>query len=157
MMIYLINFRELRYFPKTNLSFLVSLVENKSMPKTTFRATNDHYEFLVMTFGSTNLHAAFMDLMNKVSKEYPDRFIEVFIDAIFEYSKNLEEYERHLRVVLQLHKKKLLAKFSKCDFWLSYIVGHVIWKDGIFVNRRKLKQLFSGIALLMLQKVELFN
>ncbi|KAI3746036.1 hypothetical protein L6452_08452 [Arctium lappa] len=42
-----------------------------------------------------------------------------------------EEHEQHLREVLEvLRKKKLYAKFSKCEFWLREVqfLGHVIVK-----------------------------
>jgi hypothetical protein len=55
----------------------------------------------MMSFGLTNVLAHFMYLMNKVSMEYSDKFIVVFIDAILVYSKSEEEHEDHLRLVLQ--------------------------------------------------------
>ena len=85
--------------------------------KTTFRTRYDHYEFLVMPFGLTNAPAAFMDLMNRVFHPYLDQFVVVFIDDILVYSKNEQEHEQHLRIVLQtLREKRLYAKLSKCDF-----------------------------------------
>lgn len=41
-----------------------------------------------------------MYLMNKVFMEYLDKFVFVFIDDIMVYSKNMEEHEVHLRLVL---------------------------------------------------------
>ena len=37
-----------------------------------------------------------MDLMNRVFKEYLDRFVIVFIDDILVYSSSEEEHEQHL-------------------------------------------------------------
>ena len=72
-----------------------------------------HYEFLVMSFGLTNAPAAFMDLMNRVFREYLDKFVIVFIDDILIYSKTQNEHEEHLEIVLQtLKEHKLYAKFS---------------------------------------------
>jgi hypothetical protein len=38
--------------------------------------------------------------MNKVFMEYLNKFVVVFIDDILVYSKNEEEHEEHLRLVL---------------------------------------------------------
>ena len=70
-----------------------------------------------MPFGMTNALAAFMDLMHRVFQPYLDRFIVVFIDDILIYSKSEEEYEGHLKIVLQvLRDHQLYAKFSMCEF-----------------------------------------
>ncbi len=64
----------------------------------------------------------------------------VFIDNILVYSKNKEEHDEHLRIILQtLKEKKLYAKLSKCDFLLNEIafLGHIVSTDGI---PRRLKQ-----------------
>ena len=46
-----------------------------------------------------------------------DQFVIVFIDDILVYSKDAEEHEQHLRIVLEsLREKRLYAKLSKCDF-----------------------------------------
>ncbi|GJV34786.1 putative reverse transcriptase domain-containing protein [Tanacetum coccineum] len=61
----------------------------------------------------TNVPAAFMDLMNQLCKPYLYKFVIVFIDDILIYSKSKEEYEIHLKLVLELLKKEsLFAKFS---------------------------------------------
>ena len=69
-------------------------------PKTIFSTRYGLYEFTVMSFGLTNAPAYFMNLMNKVFMAYLDRFIVVFIDDIFIYSKNDSDHEEHLRLVL---------------------------------------------------------
>ena len=44
--------------------------------------------------------AGSIDLMNRVVKEYLDKFIVILIDDILVYSKTQEEQEGHLRMVL---------------------------------------------------------
>ena len=100
-------------------------VRDSEILKTAFKTRYGHYEILLMSFGLTNAPAAFMDLMNRVFKQYLDLFVIVFIDDILIYSRSEEEHASHLRVVLQtLTDRKLFAKFSKsvlavvrCFFW----------------------------------------
>ena len=78
-----------------------------------------------------------MDLMNKVFHPYLDQFVVVFIDDIFVYSKDAQEHEHHLRIVLRiLREKKLFAKLSECDFWLKEVsfLGHIVSAKGIRVD-----------------------
>jgi hypothetical protein len=70
-------------------------------PKTAFISRYGLYEFTVMSFGLTNALAYFMYMMNKVFMEYLDKFIMMFIDDILVYSRNEEEHEGHLHLVLQ--------------------------------------------------------
>ena len=84
-----------------------------------FRTRYGHYEFLVMSFCLTNATMTFMDLMNRVFRNYLDYFMIVFTDDILVYSKNEIDHMGHLRVVLQVLKEhQLFAKYRKCEFWL---------------------------------------
>ena len=85
--------------------------------KTAFRTRYGHYEFLVMSFGLTNASTAFLGLMNRVFHTYLDQFVLIFIDDILVYSKDAQEHEQHLKIMLQiLREKQLFAKLNKCDF-----------------------------------------
>jgi hypothetical protein len=70
------------------------------IPKTAFITQYGLYEYTVMSFGLTNALAYFMYLMNKVFMEYLDKLMVVFIDDILIFSKNEEDHDEHLRVVL---------------------------------------------------------
>ncbi|MFS7974493.1 putative nucleotidyltransferase, Ribonuclease H [Helianthus anomalus] len=115
-------------------------VREEDVPKTAFRTRYGHYEFLVMPFGLTNAPTVFMDLMNRMCKPYLDDFVIVFIDDILVYSKNKEDHEQHLCLILELlRKEQLYAKFSKCDFWIRevHFLGHVVNEMGIHVDPAK--------------------
>ena len=75
-------------------------VKAKDAEKTVFKTRYGNYKLLVMPFWVMNVAIALMDLMNRVFKSYLDEFVIVFIDDILIYSKNLEWYECHLRLVL---------------------------------------------------------
>ena len=82
-------------------------VKDVDVPKTAFRTRYGHYEFLVMPFGLTNAPIAFMDLMNRVFRPYVDQFVVVFINDILVYSKDVQEHEQHMRIVLETLREKI--------------------------------------------------
>ena len=70
----------------------------------------------------------------------------MFIDDILIFSKDEEEHEEHLRLVLEkLREHQLYAKFSKCEFWLKEVgfLGHVISGEGIAVDPAKVDTVTS--------------
>ena len=102
----------------------------------------DLIEIFVMPFGLTNASTAFMDLMNRVFRPYVDQFVIVFIDDILVYSKDRENHNTHLQVVLEtLRKEQLYAKLSKCEFWLNEVsfLVHIVSKEGIRVDPKKIE------------------
>ena len=55
----------------------------------------------------------------------------VFIDDILVYSKDQEDHDTNVRVVLEtLRKEQLHVKPSKCEFWLREVsfLGHIVTK-----------------------------
>nr|GEV23370.1 hypothetical protein [Tanacetum cinerariifolium] len=75
-------------------------IKEVDIPITPFRTRYGHFEFQVMSIGVTNTLAVFIDLMNR----------------------DEEEHGKHLKIILELLKKKrLYAKFSKCDFLLDLV------------------------------------
>ncbi|KAI3811078.1 hypothetical protein L1987_20794 [Smallanthus sonchifolius] len=90
-----------------------------------------------------------MDLMNRVCKSYLDQFVIVFIDDILIYSKNRDEHEEHLHLILELLKQEeLYAKLSKCEFWIREVqfLGHVVNESGIHVDPSKIEAIKNWAA-----------
>jgi hypothetical protein len=134
-------------------------VRECDIPKTAFVSRYGLYEFTVMSFGLTNASAYFMYVMNKVLMEYLDKFIVVFIDDILVYSRNEEEHEGHLHLVLQkLLDHKLYAKLSKCEFWLKQVtfLGHVVSKGGISMDPSKVQDVLSWKAPMSVSDIQSF-
>jgi hypothetical protein len=62
------------------------------------------------------------------------------------FSKNEEDHDEHLRVVLQkLRENQLYAKLNKCEFWLKEVsfLGHIISEGGISMDPSKVKDVLS--------------
>jgi len=112
--------REETFFLKIDLRTIYHqlCIKDEDIHKTTFRTQYGHYDFVVLPFDLTNAPMTFMCLMNSVLHKYLDQFVLVFIDDILVYSKNEEEHQEHLRLVLQaLREHELYAKSSKCEFY----------------------------------------
>jgi hypothetical protein len=84
--------------------------------------------------------------MNKVFIECLDKFMVVFIDDILIFSKNEEDHDEHLCLVLQkLRENQLYAKLNKCEFWLKEVsfLDHIISEGGISVDPSKVNDILS--------------
>ena len=76
-------------------------MREEDIRKITFWTRYGHYEFLVMSFCLINAPAAFIDLINRVFRNYLYSFVIVFIDDILVNTKNEDDNMCNLRVVLQ--------------------------------------------------------
>ncbi|GJW64056.1 putative reverse transcriptase domain-containing protein [Tanacetum coccineum] len=104
-------------------------VHEDDILKTAFRTRYGHFEFTVMPFGLTNAPAT------------------------------REEHVEHLRLVLELpKKKKLYAKFSKCELWLRGVqfLGHVINGNGRFRFIENFSKIAKSLTILI-QKCKTFD
>jgi hypothetical protein len=121
-------------------------IRPEDIPKTAFTTRYGLFEYLVMSFRLTNAPAHLTYLMNSIFMPELDKFVVVFIDDILIYSKNEEEDDKHLRIVLtRLREHQLYAKFSKCTFWLEEIqfLGHVLSANGIAVDPSEVKDILE--------------
>jgi hypothetical protein len=69
--------------------------------KMMFKTHYSHFKYLMMPFGLINAPNVFQHLMNDVFCEYLDDFVGCYIDDIFIFSKNMEDHERHVHLVLE--------------------------------------------------------
>ncbi|XP_028058549.1 uncharacterized protein LOC114262386 [Camellia sinensis] len=111
-----------------------------------------------MPFSLTNAPASFMDLMNRVFREFLDHFVVVFVDNILIYLTSKEEHEEHLRIVFdslrctnlaENHRttkseKLLLTQHAEKHFTVGEIVRDII--IGISDSLTVLFALAAGLS-----------
>ncbi len=69
-----------------------------------------------MPFGLNNVLATFQRLMNKVLRQYIGKFVQIYLDDVIIYSRNLDEHKRHIKAVLEkIREANLKLKPSKCQ------------------------------------------
>jgi hypothetical protein len=124
-----------KVYTKIDLCEAYSLVcIQKGDERITIKTRYNHFKYVVIPFGLTNVLVIFQHLMNNVFCEYLNDFIVYYIDDIFIFSKNMKDHERHAHLVLEkLQKVGLYAKLEKCEFHQFEVefLGYVIFKDGI--------------------------
>jgi hypothetical protein len=102
-----------KIFTKIDLRGAYNLVRVKEGDewKTTFRTRYGHFEYSVMSFGLTNAPVTFQHMINDIFQEYLDHFVVIYLDDIIIYSKNEEDHEYHVRLVLKFFRERgLYAK-----------------------------------------------
>jgi hypothetical protein len=77
-----------------NAYHLVQIQEGDEW-KTAFNMANEHYEYLVMTFGLTNAPAVFQAQVNNVLRDPLNRFVFVYLDDILVFSHSAQEHVLH--------------------------------------------------------------
>jgi hypothetical protein len=80
--------------------------------------------------------------MNKVLSDYLDIFCIAYLDDILIYSDSMEEYRKHVCIVLRwLRDVGLTLKLFKCEFYMKKIeyLGYIISPTGLQIDPKKIK------------------
>jgi hypothetical protein len=128
--------RDATVFTKLDLRGAYNLIRIREGDeyKTAFRTRYGQFEYRVMPFGLTNAPATFQSYMDECLGEYLDDFAVCYLDDILIYSKNPEEHEEKVKLVLaRLAEFGLYCKTSKCEFSVSEVnfLGFMISANGI--------------------------
>lgn len=105
-----------KYFSKLDLCSRYHQIRVKEIdfPKIAFSTHDEHYEFLAMPFGLTNVLPTFLILMNHIFQSYMRKFILIFFDDILVYIKTWYDHLSYLCTALEfLRSNYLYVKHSK--------------------------------------------
>lgn len=101
-----------------------------------------------------------MCLMNNVLCPYLDNLFILFVDDIPVYSKNQEEHDKNLVLVLiLLREHHLYVKPDKCILFQTEVhyLGHVVSKEGIVVYQEKIWPIMEWVDPKSVDEVRSFT
>ena len=110
------------------------------------------YECVRIPFGLTNAPATFQWLMESCLGELHLEWCIIYLDDIIIFSKDPDDHLIRLRGVFEcLAKAGLKLKPSKCEFFRSRLtyLGHIVSKDGIATDLRKIGAIKIGLNLIL--------
>ena len=116
------------------------LLHESDVDKTAFRTPLGSFAFRVLPFGLTNAGAVFQAQMNRIFREHLGKFVLVYLDDIYVYSRTAEDHIVHLEKVMEiLRENKFYAKLSKCEFNKPELpfLGHIVGRNGLKVDPKK--------------------
>jgi hypothetical protein len=119
---------------------LICMAEGEEW-KTAFCTCHGLFESLVMPFSLTNAPAIFQNYINDILAPYLDHFCTTYLDDTQIYSDNFEEYQQHVRLVLDAFAKAgLYLNPKKCEFHQQEVkyLGLIISMEGNKIDPEKI-------------------
>lgn len=93
-----------------------------------------------MLFRLCNVSSTFQKYINRLLQEYFDVFCTAYLDDVFIYSKNKEDYTGYvLKVLKRLHEQSLQVNINKCKFSIKKVkyLGMMVTTENIEIDRKK--------------------
>ena len=100
------------------------------------------FEYIVILFDLCNISDIFQIFINKTLRKYLDDFCINYLNNIFIYNKNQEEYIRHVKLILiKLKQARLYLDIDKCKFNVIQVkyLDLIIIIEDIKINSEKIK------------------
>src|SRR3977135_4023995 len=119
-------------------------VKPEHMPRTAFATIFGTFESRVMQMGDSNAPSTFQRLMTSIFRDFVGRFVHVYLDDIFIYSRSIEEHEEQLyQVLITLRNNHLFLSKSKIDLYSENMdcLGHLIDNKGIHADIDKMQKI----------------
>ena len=144
----LLRFYVMKYFTHIDLrsGYWQILLDVLSRQKTAFSTRYGHYKFNVIPFGLSNAPSAFQKRMNKVLRQYLDKFCIVYLDDILIYSKTKAEHTRHIKLVFKaLSNTNMILNIDKCSFFATQVkfLGYLIDANGSRLDLRNIEKVLN--------------
>ena len=76
-------------------------IRPEDVRKTTFSMIFSTFQSQVMQMGDCNAPSTFQQLMTAIFQDFLGRFVHVYLDDIFIYSRRIREHIEHIMKVLQ--------------------------------------------------------
>ena len=98
-------------------------------------------------------------MMNDIFREHLDDFIVIYLDDILIFSKNEEEHEKHVPLVLEkLRERGFYAKLEKCLFHLTKMefLGFIATTEGLKMDTKKVEAIVSWEVLKTVKTYNVF-
>jgi hypothetical protein len=99
-------------------------------------------EWFALPFGLCNAPATFHRMMNDILRDFLHEFVTVYLDDVCIFSRTLEEYVEHMRLVLQRFKEEGLKLRLKICFFgpqeMEYL-GYTVSAGKISVFTKKVE------------------
>lgn len=108
--------------------------------KTTFVCGFGTFQFEVMPFGLMNARSTFQKMMDQLFRNL--RFVRVYLESVWVFSKSVEEHVLHLIEVLRvIAENSLKLRIAKCNFAQSQtrLLRDVVSSQGIKVAPQKVR------------------
>ena len=134
-------------------------VEPEDVWKTAFATISGTLASNIMQQGNCNAPSTFQRFIAHLLWDFMGKFMYAYLDDIFIFSDTVEEYQEHIRLVVdQLRESRMVLNPKKCNFFSEKMdcLGHIIDNQGIHADTLKMEQIQNWRAPRLYHDVQRF-